>query len=223
MKKNTTTTPTRKRSTNRRSTTSSDGTSGRTKSRRNTANMQQDETGQEEGSSLLYNLFLDLLKDMYWAEKNAVPLMTNMQTQATTEDLQEAIEDHMYVTQKQVTRLEKVFSLLGETPEEKTCVAMEGLIREAEEVIEKTKEGTMTRDAALIICAQKVEHYEIASYGSLVQLALTLGFDNVALLLEKTLWEEEDTDALLTDVAECEVNPMADYEPQEMMAEMEEV
>src|ERR1041385_5975884 len=89
---------------------------------------------------------------------------------------------------------------------------MQGLIKEAEQVIKETKNGTMTRDAGHIIAAQKVEHYEIAAYGSLVQVALTLGHDEVAHILEKTLSEEEDTDMQLTDIAETSINPMADDE-----------
>ncbi len=157
-------------------------------------------------------LFEDLLKDIYWAEQNLVEALKEMHEAATTEELQNAFEDHLYVTQKHVSRLEKVFSLIGVEAEAKKCDAMAGLIKEAKRVIEETEDGSMTRDAGLIIAAQKVEHYEIASYGSLVQVALTLGHDQAAKILEKTLSEEEDTDMLLTEIAETEVNPMADQE-----------
>lgn len=157
-------------------------------------------------------LFEDLLKDIYWAEQNLVEALKEMHEAATTEELQSAFEDHLYITQKHVSRLEKVFSLIGVEAEAKKCDAMAGLIKEAKRVIEETEDGSMTRDAGLIIAAQKVEHYEIASYGSLVQVALTLGHDQAAKILEKTLSEEEDTDMLLTEIAETEVNPMADQE-----------
>src|SRR5690606_41761471 len=115
-------------------------------------------------------------------------------------------------TKKHVSRLEKVFKSMGEEAKAKKCEAMEGLTKEAKTMMNETKEGTMTRDAALIIAAQKVEHYEIASYGSLVQIARTIGRDKEADILEQTLWEEEDTDKTLTAIAETFVNPMADEE-----------
>lgn len=177
----------------------------------------------EEQMPLLEKMFYNMLKDTYWAEKHLVEALTTMQQEATTEELQEAFEDHRFQTEKHISRLEKVFRLLGQAPEAKKCAAMEGLTNEAKEIMEETKENTMTRDAALIIAAQKVEHYEIATYGSLVQIALTLGYDQAADLLEKTLWEEEDTDTLLTEIAEMYVNPLADEEPAEVTMEMEEV
>lgn len=171
------------------------------------------ETTTESGySSLLEKLFIDMLKDMYWAEQHLVEALQTMQEAATTTELQEAFEDHRFATQKHVSRLERVFKKLGRKAEAKKCDAMEGLTKEATAIIEETKEGTMTRDAALVIAAQKVEHYEIASYGSLVQLARTMDNEEVASILEKTLWEEEDTDMLLTDIAEADINPLADNE-----------
>lgn len=172
-----------------------------------------EESNEEQQQSLLDVLFLDMLKDMYSAEKMLVDALQKMNEAATTDELQEAFEDHQFVTQKHVSRLEKVFAILGEEPQEETCEAMAALIKEGEKVISKTKEGSMTRDAGLIIAAQKVEHYEIAAYGSLVQVALTLGNDEAAYILERTLNEEEDTDSLLTEIAETEINPMADDEP----------
>lgn len=167
---------------------------------------------EQQHDTLLEKLFCDLLKDMLWAEKQLVKALAQMQASATTEELQDAFEDHAFITQKQVSRLEKVFKYLGKEPEEKKCDAMAGLIAESESLVKATKEGSMTRDAALIIAAQKVEHYEIATYGSLVQLAITMGYDEIADLLEKTLWEEENTDYLLTDIAESCVNPLSDQE-----------
>lgn len=224
MKKGTTN---QKRSTGSRNKSTTSSSSSKTK--KNTTGQQQtsqEENEEESGQSLLEKLFIDLLKDMYGAEKALVPALTKMQSEATTEELQDAFEDHMYITQKQASRLEKIFSLLGMEPQAEKCEAMEGLIKEANTLLQKTEEGTMTRDAALIIAAQKIEHYEIATYGSLVQLALTLDYGQIASILDKTLIEEEDTDALLTEIAECEVNPLADDEPEEsmeIMGEYEEV
>ena len=167
---------------------------------------------EEQHGTLLEKLFYDLLKDMLWAEKQLVKALGKMQASATTEELQDAFEDHAFITQKHVSRLEKIFKYLGKEPEEKKCDAMAGLIAEGESLIKATKEGSMTRDAALIIAAQKVEHYEIATYGSLVQLAITMEYDEIVDLLEKTLWEEENTDFLLTDIAESYINPLSDRE-----------
>lgn len=186
----------------------------------------QDSTGSTGSkatkSTLLDKFFLDMLKDMYWAENHLVEKLQTMMKAATTDELREAFEDHMYATQKHKSRLEKVFEMIGEKPEAKKCEAMEGLTKEAESIIKETTEGTMTRDAALIIAAQKIEHYEIASYGSLVQIARTIGQERAADLLEKTLWEEEDTDQLLTDIAESDINPMADTEDDEEVADQAE-
>lgn len=163
-------------------------------------------------NSDLHKFFIDVLKDIYYAEDKLVDALEKMQKAATTEELQDAFEDHQLQTKKHISRLEKVFKLLDEKPEKKKCEAMDGLIKEAESIISSTKENSMTRDAALIIAAQKVEHYEIASYGGLVQLALTMEHDKVADLLEKTLEEEEDTDFLLTEIAETSINIEAEEE-----------
>lgn len=135
-----------------------------------------------------------------------------MQEAATTDELKEAFEDHLFQTQRHVRRLEKVFNALGQKAEGKKCEAIEGIIREAQQIIEETEEDTITRDAALIMAAQKVEHYEIATYGGLVQMAITMGQYEIAELLDRTLMEEEDTDLLLTEIAECEINVMAEFE-----------
>jgi len=165
-----------------------------------------------ESESLLKKLFLDELKDIYYAEQQLLKALPKMQQAATTEELEDAFEDHTKQTEKHVRRLEKVFKMLGKNAEGKKCEAMDGLIREAETIINETKEGSMTRDAALIIAAQKVEHYEITSYGGLVQLAITMQLNSPADLLEKTLNEEEDTDQLLTFIAEAHINMDAENE-----------
>lgn len=161
---------------------------------------------------LLEKLFHDMLKDIYWAEKHLLQVLPEMQQAATTNELRDAFEDHQLQTQKHVVRIERVFRLLDKKPESKKCEAMAGLTEEAKSLIKETKEGSMTRDVALIIAAQKVEHYEIATYGSLVQLARTMDEDEVATIFEETLWEEEDTDHHLTHIAETYVNPMSDQE-----------
>jgi ferritin-like metal-binding protein YciE len=165
-----------------------------------------------EGTSYLEKFFLDQLQDIYYAEQKITQSLPKMQQAATTEELQEAFEDHLHQTQRHVKRLEKAFSLLGKKAEGKKCEAIEGIAREVESIISETEEGTMTRDAALIMAAQKVEHYEIATYGGLLQLAITMGEFEVAELLDRTLIEEEDTDVLLTDIAECDINLMAEHE-----------
>lgn len=170
------------------------------------------EQGNGRKENLLEKFFLDQLKDIYYAEQQLLKALNDMKAAATTEELEDAFEEHHKQTERQVKRLDKVFQLLGEKPEGKKCEAMDGLIKEAKTIINETKEGTMTRDAALIIAAQKVEHYEIASYGGLVALALTLGKHRAAGLLDKTLKEEEDTDHKLTDIAESYINFQAEEE-----------
>ncbi len=154
----------------------------------------------------LFKFFTDMLKDVYYAEKHILEALPKMQKAATTDELQDAFEDHHLQTQKHVSRLEKVFRMIGEEPEVKKCDAIEGIVREGQKCIEDTEEGSMTRDAALIIAAQKVEHYEIASYGGLCALAETLGQFDASDLLHKTLEEEDKTDSDLTHIAESYIN-----------------
>jgi len=172
----------------------------------------ENEPKREKGSAPLEKFFIDSLKDIYYAEQKLTTAIPKMEEAATTEELKEAFNDHLHQTQKQVKRLEKVFNLVGKKAEGKKCEAIEGIIKEAESIIEETEEGTMTRDAALIIAAQKVEHYEIATYGGLVQLALTMDLKEVADILDTTLMEEEDTDHKLTEIAEAHINMEAEHE-----------
>jgi ferritin-like metal-binding protein YciE len=122
----------------------------------------------------LKELFVEELKDIYWAEKHLVKALPKMAKASTSEELAGAFENHLAQTQEHVSRIEQVFEQLEMAARAKKCEAMEGLVMEAQQAIEDTDKGTATRDAALIISAQKVEHYEIASYGSLVQLAKPL-------------------------------------------------
>lgn len=172
---------------------------------------QEQEQGQEQ-ESLLEKFFKDQLKDIYYAEQQLLKAIPKLEEASTTEELKEAFSDHLHQTEKHVKRLEKVFAAMDEKPQGKKCEAIEGLIKESETIIKETKEGSMTRDAALIMAAQKVEHYEIATYGGLVQLAITIGQHDVADILDKTLMEEEDTDLLLTDIAESHINMEAEEE-----------
>ena len=162
--------------------------------------------------SLLQELFVDSLKDIYYAEKAIEKALPKMQKAATSEQLVKAFEQHLVVTKGQVERLEQVFETIGEKVGSKKCEAIEGLIKEAESIIEDTDEGTSTRDVGLILGAQKVEHYEIASYGGLRQLAITLGYTEAAELLQETLDEEKQTDLLLTEIAENNINYQASTE-----------
>jgi ferritin-like metal-binding protein YciE len=165
--------------------------------------------GAGAGDSLLQELFLDSLKDIYYAEKAIAKALPKMKKAATSEELKAAFEEHLEVTKEQVTRLEQVFEILGEKARGKKCEAIEGLIAEANSIIEDTDAGTSTRDVGLILGGQKVEHYEIATYGGLRQLAETLGYSEAAALLQTTLDEEKETDVLLTQIAENNINYQA--------------
>ena len=171
--------------------------------------------GAGQNNSQLEKLFIDSLKDIYWAEKALTKALPKMQKAATTEELQTAIEDHLAQTEEQITRLEQVFELLGKKAQAKKCEAMEGLVKEGESIVEETEDGSMTRDVGIIMAAQKVEHYEIATYGSLVTLAKTLGHEEVANILYQTLEEEKETDANLTEIAENNINWEAEQEGEE--------
>jgi ferritin-like metal-binding protein YciE len=156
----------------------------------------------------LKELFEDELKDIYWAEKALTKALPKMAKNASSEELKAAITEHLAVTQEQVARMEQVFEILGKKAQAKKCEAMEGLIKESEEIVESTEIGAV-RDAGIISACQKVEHYEIASYGTLVSFATALGEDKVAKLLKTTLDEEKEADSKLTDVAENTINAEA--------------
>ena len=153
----------------------------------------------------LRDLFEDELKDIYWAEKALTKAIPKMIKNATSEELIDALQDHLEVTKGHVERCEKVFELLGKPARAKKCEAMDGLTKEAKEIMESTEKGVV-RDAGIISAAQKVEHYEIASYGTLCAFAKTLGEREVADLLEQTLNEEKEADETLTEIAETSIN-----------------
>ncbi len=153
-------------------------------------------------------LFVNELKDIYWAENALIKAIPEMAKNATSKELVIALTGHLEETKAQVTRLEEVFSLVKEKVEAKKCEAMAGLVKEAEEIMKSTEKG-MVRDAGIILAAQKVEHYEIATYGTLLSFAKTLGEDHAADLLQKTLSEEMGADVKLTEIAESFVNEEA--------------
>jgi ferritin-like metal-binding protein YciE len=162
--------------------------------------------------SALNELFLDELKDIYWAEKNLAKALPKMAKAATSDELRTAIENHLAETENHVTRLEQVFKSIDEKAVAVKCEAMAGLLKEGDEIVEETEDGSMTRDAGIISAAQKIEHYEIASYGTLKTLAGVLGYDDAVELLEATLQEEKNADSKLTDIAEGSINQSAKSE-----------
>lgn len=156
-------------------------------------------------SSQLMQLFEDELKDIYWAEKALTKAIPKMIKKATSEELIAALTSHLAETENQVLRLEDVFASIGKKATAVKCEATVGLIKESEEIMEECETGSM-RDAGIISAAQKVEHYEIATYGTLRQFAETLGLTEAAALLEATLIEEKAADVKLTEVAVSAVN-----------------
>ena len=168
--------------------------------------------GAKTQDSRLHEFFVDELKDIYWAEKHIVKTLPKMKKAATSPELQQAFEEHLEVSKNHVTRLEQVFELLGKKAQAKKCDAIEGITKEGESIIEDTEAGTATRDVGLILAAQKVEHYEISTYGGLAQLAKTLGLEDVKNLLGQTLEEEKQTDMKLTEIAENNINYEAEEE-----------
>ena len=156
----------------------------------------------------LRDLFEDELKDIYWAEKALTKAIPKMIKNATSEKLVSALTDHLEVTKGQVARCEKVFEILGKPARAKKCEAMAGLTKEAEEIMESTAEGVV-RDAGIISAGQKVEHYEIASYGTLAAFAKVLEEKTCLQHLLKTLSEEKKCDELLTSIADTNLNSQA--------------
>lgn len=156
-------------------------------------------------SSALMKLFEDELKDIYWAEKALLKALPKMIDNATSEELIEALTNHLAETEEQVSRVEQVFESFDKKAKAVKCDAMEGLIKEAESIMEECEPGAMC-DAGIISAGQKIEHYEIASYGTLRQFAETLGLEEAAELLQITLDEEKAADETLTEVAVSAIN-----------------
>ena len=160
----------------------------------------------------LKELFVDGLKDIYWAEKHLTKALPKLARAATSDDLRDAFEAHLSETEGHVEKVEQVFGIIGEKGQAKVCPAMEGLVKEGEEIIDSTEADTVVRDCGLIMAAQKVEHYEIASYGTLRTLARMLGHDDAAEVLQGILDEEGAADKKLTDLAESHINEEAAQE-----------
>lgn len=155
--------------------------------------------------STLEDLYMDLLKDLYSAEKQIVKALPKMAKNAQSPDLQKAFQEHLRQTEGQVERIERIFAELDGSPRGKKCVGMEGLLEEGNELLKEDVEPDVL-DAGLIAAAQKVEHYEIAGYGTARSWARRLGYNNAAKLLEQTLEEESMANEKLTKIAESHVN-----------------
>jgi ferritin-like metal-binding protein YciE len=156
----------------------------------------------------LQELFIHTLKDVYYAENQIVKALPKMASNATAAGLRKGFEDHLKETKQHIARLEQVFELCGEKPKGEKCPAIEGILKEGEELMEEIKDGE-TKDAGMIAAAQAVEHYEIARYGALVAWAGQLGMTDARNILRDTLAEEKDTDAKLTRLAEDKLNKKA--------------
>lgn len=153
----------------------------------------------------LRDLMIDSLKDIYWAEKTLLKAIPKMAKNATSANLIKGLKSHLEETRGHVERLEQVFEMMGKKPQAKKCEAMAGLVKEAEGIMSETELGVV-RDAGIILAAQKVEHYEIATYGTLCAFAKALGEDEVGTVLHKTLEEEKAADQKLTDAAYNDIN-----------------
>jgi ferritin-like metal-binding protein YciE len=162
----------------------------------------------KDAAKQLEDLFEDSLKDIYWAEKALTKALPRMAKNATSPELKNAIADHLTQTVEHVSRLEECFNELGKKAVAKKCDAMEGLLKEGKSIMEETQPGAV-RDAGIIAASQKVEHYEIATYGTLAAFAKVLDQKMVLKNLLKTLEEEKKCDALLTAIADTALNTEA--------------
>jgi ferritin-like metal-binding protein YciE len=156
----------------------------------------------------LDNLFLDTLKDVYYAEKKILRTLPKMAKAANAKELAAAFEKHRDQTEVQVDRLERIFEMLGKRPQGKTCPAIDGIIEEGQEIMDDYK-SSPALDAGLLAAAQAVEHYEITRYGTLKRWAEVMGMSEAALLLDETLQEESQTDEDLSALADLKVNAEA--------------
>jgi ferritin-like metal-binding protein YciE len=174
--------------------------------------MAQQNPAKDALNSKLKEFFLEQLQDIYWAENKLVKTLPKMAEAANSDELRAAFESHLTETEGHVSRVEQVFALLGEEAEAKECPALKGIAEEGEDIIDETEEGTAQRDVGLIFAGQKAEHYEIATYGALVQLAKDMGQDQIADLLGQTLAEEKKADEKLTELATSGINREAAQE-----------
>lgn len=173
--------------------------------KKNTRSAENEASADQEMNSELHELFLDELADLLSAETQLTKALPKMAKAAQSEELRDAITSHLQETEGHVERLKQVFESLDEKPRSKTCKAMKGLIEEGSELLQELK-GKSSIDAGIIAAAQKVEHYEIASYGTVKAWAEQMNHTEAADLLEKTLEEEIAADEKLTDIAETEAN-----------------
>ncbi len=164
-----------------------------------------------DSNEKLEKLFVDELKDIYWAENALVKALPKMAKKATLPELKEALEGHLEETKGHVERLNKVFEIIGVKAQAKKCEAMDGLIKEGGEIMDETEEGSQ-RDAGIISAGQKVEHYEIATYGTLRAFAETLGYPEAVELLGQTLQEEKAADQKLTEVTSAAISEQDESE-----------
>jgi ferritin-like metal-binding protein YciE len=153
----------------------------------------------------LDDMFLDGIKDIYYAERKIVAALKKMSRGAKSQDLKAAFDKHLQETEGQVERLVEVFEILGKPARGKTCPAIDGILEEGQEILEEFKDSEAL-DAGLLAAAQAVEHYEIARYGTLRSWAMQLGKQDVAQILEQTLAEETKTDEALTQLADTKIN-----------------
>lgn len=175
-------------------------------------------TNTKQETGVIHELFEHQLQDIFWAEKELDKFMPKIVKQVTSKELKDVFQEHMQVTKEQIKRLQNVFELMGSKARGEKCDGMEGLMKEAEKVIEEAEPG-IVRDAFIIGAVQKVEHYEMASYGTLKALATIIGEYEVASLLGETLEEEKEADMNLTEVAENLVNKEAARESGELEEE----
>lgn len=157
----------------------------------------------------LYDLYVDELKDLYSAENQILKALPKMAKKASAPELKEAFNEHLEVTRKQVERLDQIFAELEVTPRGKKCKAMEGLVEEGKEVLQEDGEPAVI-DAALIACAQRIEHYEMAGYGCVRTFARLLEYTDAEKLLQETLDEEAEADEKLTQLADSVINVQAE-------------
>ena len=199
-------------------TTSSKATAAKPAGTKSTNGAQSKSTSKSQGGekdSMLEEFFKDEIKDIYWAEKHLVKTLPKMAKAATSPELKEAFTNHLEETKVHVERLVQIFELLEEKAQAKKCEAMEGITKEGDGIIEETETGTSTRDVGLILAGQKVEHYEISTYGGLAQLARNLGRDDVAELLTQTIDADPPAAQIITTVAEDSINYEASEEEEE--------
>ena len=160
-------------------------------------------------NSDFHKFFVEEIKDLYWAENALLKELPKMKDASTSKELADSFEKHAEETKQHIKRLEKIFEHLGEKPEGVLCEAMEGILKEGKSIISDTTKETMTRDAGLVLAAQKVEHYEIATYGTLKVFASHMGHTEIEQLLAETLDNEKATNGFLTGLAERFINKKA--------------